>query len=221
MGTASGQPDAFFYFGAQITRTCEEQGRLGELVSLAADAANANPSIPTYKAGLAAALLESGDEDGARQLVERAAAESFSLPEDVAWLEGMINYSTVVIELHLPAPAEQLTELLAPFHDQIPHNTLIPHSPVATFLGGLASVLGRFEEGEAYFEEAAELSRRGQMKFAEAHTNMLWGRMLRTRNQPGDADRARSLLVRARDSGATRGYGMVERRATVELTTLA
>jgi hypothetical protein len=91
---------------------------------------------------------------------------------------------------------------------------------VATFLGGLASVLGRYEEGEAYFEEAAELSRRGQMKFAEAHTNMLWGRMLRTRNEPGDAERARSLLEHARDSAATHGYGTVERLATAELSTL-
>jgi DNA-binding SARP family transcriptional activator len=221
MGTASGQPDAFYFFGAQITRTCEEQGRLGELVSLAADAANENPSIPTYRAGLAAALFESGDHNGARELVERATAQSFSLPEDVAWLEGIINYATVVIELHLAAPAEQLTELLAPFRHQIPHNTLIPHSPVATFLGGLASVLGRYEEGESYFTEAAELSRRGEMKFAEAHTNMLWGRMLRTRNDPGDAERARSLLEHARDRAATRGYGTVERHATAELSRLA
>jgi len=202
-------------------RTRQQQGRFGELVSLVADAANENLSIPSYKAGLAAALLESGDENGARQLVGRAAAESFSLPEDGAWLEGIINYATVVIELHLPAQAEQLTILLAPFHNQVPHNTLIAHSPVATFLGGLASVLGRFDEGEAYFREAAALNRRGQMKFAEAHTNILWGRMLRTRKEPGDADRARSLLEHARDSGATRGYGSVERQATAELSTLA
>jgi DNA-binding SARP family transcriptional activator/tetratricopeptide (TPR) repeat protein len=218
MGTASGQPDARAFYGGQIMGTRQQQGRSGELVAFVADAASKNPSIPTYKAGLAVALLEAGDENGARQLVDQAAAESFSLPEDVAWLEGMINYATVVIELHLPAQAEQLIELLAPFRDQIPHTTLISHSPVATFLGGLASVLGRFEEGEAYFQEAAELSRRGRMKFAEAQTNMLWGRMLRSRNEPGDPDRARSLLQQARDRAATRGYGMVERQAMAELS---
>jgi DNA-binding SARP family transcriptional activator/tetratricopeptide (TPR) repeat protein len=221
IGTASGQPDAFAFFGAQIMRARVQQGRSGELVSLIADAAKENPSIPTYKAGLAAALLESGDEDEARQLVRRAAAESFSLPEDIAWLEGITGYATVVIRLHLAAEAEQLIELLAPFRHQVPHTTLIPSSPVATFLGGLASVLGRFEEGEAYFEEAAELSRRGQMKFAEAHTNILWGRLLRTRNEPGDIERARSLLEHARDSAATGGYAMVERVATAELSTLS
>jgi tetratricopeptide (TPR) repeat protein len=221
MGTASGQPDAFAFYGVQIMRTRVQQGRFGEFVSFMANAANENPSIPSYKAGLAVALLESGDEDGARQLVGQAGAESFSLPEDIAWLEGILGYATVVIRLHLPAQAEQLIALLAPFRDQVPHNTLVPNSPVATFLGGLASMLGRLEEGEAYFKEAAELNRRGGMKFAEAHTNILWGRMLRTRNESGDADRARSLLEEARDSGATHGYGMVERQATTELSTLA
>jgi DNA-binding SARP family transcriptional activator len=220
MGTASGQPDASAFYGAQIMRTRLQQGRFGELVSLIADAVNENPSIPSYRAGLAVALLESGDENGARQLVGRAAAESFSLPEDIAWLEGILGYATVVIKLHLRAPAEQLIALLAPFRNQIPHNTLFPNSPVATFLGGLASVLGRYEEGDAYFTEAAELSRRGQMKFAEAHTNILYGRMLRTRNEPGDAHRARSLLEHARDSSATRGYATAERQAIAELSTL-
>jgi hypothetical protein len=221
MGTASGQPDASTVYGVQIMRARQQRGRLGELVSLVADAANENPAIPTFKAGLAVALLESGDEDGARELVGQAAAESFLLPEDGAWLEGLINYATVVIELHLSAEAEQLIALLAPYRSQIPHNALISHSPVATFLGGLAGVLARYEEGQAYFEEATELSRRGHMKLAEAHTNILWGRMFRTRNEPGDAERARALLEHARDSAATHGYGTVERQARTELSALA
>ena len=57
-----------------------------------------------------------------------------------------------------------------------------------------------------------------EMKFAEAYTNMLWGRMLRTRNGPGDADRAQSLLEQARESAVSRGYATVERRASAELS---
>jgi DNA-binding SARP family transcriptional activator len=221
IGTASGQPDASTFYGVQIMRARVQQGRFGELVSRIASAADENPAIPTFKAGLALALLDSGDDSGARELVERAAAESFSLPEDGAWFEGVINYTIVAIELHLTAEAEQLIALLAPFHDQVPHNTLISHSPVATFLGGLASVLGRYQEGEAYFEEASELSRRGHMKFAEAQTDMLWGRMLRSRDEPGDVERARTLLEQARATAAIRGYALVERQAMAELSTLA
>ncbi len=52
-GSASGQPDAFQYYGIQLMKTRDMQGRLGELVSLIADAADQNPSIPTFKAVLA------------------------------------------------------------------------------------------------------------------------------------------------------------------------
>ena len=88
--------------------------------------------------------------------------------------------------------------MLAPFEDQVPHNGLIPQEPVATHLGGLATVLGRYEEAEPYFEKAAELNARGGMRYAEAQTNLLWGRMLRMRNGPGDTDRAREVLEQAR-----------------------
>ena len=50
---------------------------------------------------------------------------------------------------------------------------------------------------------------------------MLWGRMLRARNGPGDADRARELLEQARESAAVHGYAMVERRANTELSKLS
>jgi hypothetical protein len=221
LGAASGQPDAAGYHNAQIARTRLQQGRTGELGErflLALE--KVIPSMPSYRAGLAVTLLESGDENRARQLVDQAAAESFSLPEDFAWLDGMVGYATVVIELHLPAAAEQLSELLAPYRDQVPENQGHPQPPVAMFLGGLASVLQRFNEADAYFQEAAELNRRGQMKFAQAHTNMLWGRMLRTRDEPCDADRARSLLEHARDIAATHGYATIERQARAELSTL-
>lgn len=61
---------------------------------------------------------------------------------------------------------------------------------------------------------------RGQMTFAETHTKLLWGRMLGIRSGPGDTDRARVLLEQTRESAATRGYAMVERRAMAELSKL-
>jgi class 3 adenylate cyclase/tetratricopeptide (TPR) repeat protein len=221
MATASGQPDAFALYGVQLMQTRYEQGRMGELVSLIADTAEQNPSMPAFRAALAAAHLDAGDEAAARGLVDEAAADSFSLPEDSAWFEGIFCYARVVIELQLRAHGERLIELLVPFRDQVPHNGLIPQPPVATYLGGLATVAGRYEEAESYFEQAAELNTRGEMRFAEAETNMYWGRMLRARNGPGDTDRARELLEQARESAATRGYAMVERRASAELSKLS
>ncbi len=45
--------------------------------------------------------------------------------------------------------------------------------------------------------------------------------MLRTRNGPGDADRAQELLQQARESAVARGYAMVERQANAELSKLS
>jgi class 3 adenylate cyclase/tetratricopeptide (TPR) repeat protein len=221
MGTASGQPDAFAFYGVQLMETRFEQGRLGELVSLVADAAEQNPTMPVYRAALAAAYLHAGNEEAARELVDGAAADSFALPDDNTWFDGMVEYAWVVIELQLRPYGDPLIKLLVPFRDQVPHDVLIPHPPVATFLGGLTTVVDRFEEAESYFEQADELNTRGEMKFAEAYTHMLWGRMLRTRNGPGDADRARELLEQARENAAARGYAMVERQANAELSKLS
>ncbi len=220
VGTASGQPDAFTYYGIQLMMTRDQQGRMGELVPLVADAAERNRSMPTFTAALAAAHLNAGNEEAARELVDAAAADSFALPEDNAWFDGMANYTRVVTELKLRASAERLIERLAPFRDQVPHNGIIPQPPVAMYLGGLAIVVDRFEEAESYFMQAADLNTSGEMKYAEAYTNMLWGRMLRIRDEASDADRARELLELARESAAAHGYVIVERLAQAELSKL-
>jgi class 3 adenylate cyclase len=221
IGTASGQPDAFPFYGTQIMVIRLQQGRIGELVSLIAEIVEQNPGVPSYRGALAAAALDAGDEASARRLVQEAAADGFALPMDTAWLDGIVMYARPTIELAIPSAASALFKLLAPFHRQVPHQGLLCHEPVAMFLGALASVLGRYGESETYFEESSERCVAGSMRFAEAYTNMLWGRMLRTRNEPGDADRARGLLEQARESAATRGYAMVERQANAELSNMS
>ena len=221
VGTAGGEPDAFAFYGVQLMKIRDEQGRLEELESLIAESAEHNPSIPALRAALAATHLEAGDEAAAQELIDEAAAASFSLPRDNAWFDATVNYARVVIELRLHPHGQALINLLDPFRDQVPHNALIPQPPVATYLGGLATVAERFEEAESYFTQAADLNARGGMKFAQAYTNMLWGRMLRIRNGPGDAGRARQLLRQARESAAAHGYAMVERQAEAELSVLS
>ena len=140
VGTAGGEPDAVPFYGIQLMRTRDAQGRLGELESLIAESAGQNPTIPALRAALAAAHLDAGDEAAARELIDGAAALSFSLPDDSAWFDAMVNYARVVIELRLHPHDEALIDLLDPFRDQVPHNALIPQPPVATYLGGLATV---------------------------------------------------------------------------------
>jgi tetratricopeptide (TPR) repeat protein len=197
------------------------EGRTGELVPLIAEAVDKNPAIPTFRAVLASAQLDAGDEESARALFDEAATTLFSLREDNTWMDGMVNFARVAIGLALGEHSGKLLELLGPYSDQVPEDGLIPLEPVSMFLGGLATVLGRYDDAERYFEEAAELNERGQMMFAEAHTNMLWGRMLRQRGHPGDADRSRTLLEQARTNAAGQDYARIERQAAEELSKLA
>jgi hypothetical protein len=67
----------------QIRQTNSD--RMAELVSLIADTADQNPSIPTSRAALAAANLDAGDEAAAQEPVDEAAADSFSLPRSHRW----------------------------------------------------------------------------------------------------------------------------------------
>jgi class 3 adenylate cyclase/tetratricopeptide (TPR) repeat protein len=218
LGTSSGQPDALAYYGALLMTIRYQQGRSGEVVALVAEAAEQNPAVAAFTAALAGSRFEAGDVAGARKLLDRASAGSFSFPEDLTWFDAMFAYGRVVVELGLGEHAHVLLERLAPFHGQIPHNGVNTQEPAAMLLGALATVLGRYEVAEMYFAEAAELNTRGGMRFADAHTKMLWGRMLRQRGGHGDAVRARALLVEAREIAGGQGYAGIERRATAELS---
>lgn len=221
IGSACGQPDALSFFGVQLMGTRRMQGRYGELVPLITDVVKQYPTIPTFKAVLACACLDGGDEAAARDIYHEGAGASFSLPQDQSWLDGIIRYARVATELQLVDHAETLAELLSPFHGQVPYTGLTPSEPVALSLAGLMTLLGRYDEAEAYFAEAAELNTRGAMVYSEANTNRLWGRMLRQRGGAGDAERARHLLEGARSTAAERGYALVQQAAAAELEGLS
>ncbi len=213
IGTECGQPDAISFYGTQMMFVRHQQGRLGELLPIIASVSN-ETSMPGYRGGLAAAHLDAGEEREALALLESAAADGFaSLTMGIGWLEGVITYTQVAIELQVAQPAALLFDLLAPYHGQVGFNGLIPLEPVAMYLGGLASVIGRYQEAEDYFVQSAEISARMSAQFFAARTDLLWGRMLLESKAQGDAERGRGLLTRAHTSGAANGYRNVERIA--------
>ena len=111
-------------------------------------------------------------------------------------------------------------DLPAQNHAQVGFNGLIPLEPVALYLGALASVLGRYEEAEPYFFEAAECSARMGTVFPTTRTDLWWGGMLVERGAHDDADRARDFLTRARATATAQGYAKVERSAGYALRRL-
>jgi class 3 adenylate cyclase len=169
IGNSSGQPDAFLIYGTQLMLARYQQNRLGELVTLIEQVAADNTGVPAFSAALAIALLQSGDHDRAASIMKEYAADDFrTVREDAQWLLTVLIYAAIAVELEIGAPAQILIDLLAPFHDQVPYNTVIAAEPVAYFLGGLARVCGRYEEAARYFAEAADIAARGDMTFARA-----------------------------------------------------
>jgi hypothetical protein len=94
-----------------------------------------------------------------------------------------------------------------------PAGSLNAEGPVSHYLGGLATVLGRYNAADAHFTQASAFNERLHAAFFAARTNLSWGKMLAERNAPGDADKARDLLTKAHAVAVTNGYRNVERRA--------
>jgi tetratricopeptide (TPR) repeat protein len=217
IGNDSGQPDAFAFYGGQLTLLRLGQGRLSELVGLL-EQISADTPVQGYTAALALAHVEAGSTEAARRLLDAVVSDGFSsVPFDNAWGAAMAFYAEVSIELADKGSAATLYELFAPYHDQVPYTGLTPHEPISWYLGGLATVLGRYDEAEAHFAEAAELNSAGVRRCSEARTELACGRMLLQRDAPGDLERARGLLTRAQATAAANAYATVEQRARAVL----
>jgi class 3 adenylate cyclase len=220
-GTDGGQPDAATIFGVQLMSVSIQRGTMGELVPLIEQAIADNPGIPTLKATLAVAHAEGDRTDDARRLLEELAIADFELPLDVVWLTGMARCADAVIECGDARHARALFDRLAPWTDQWSTSAgLNSQGPVSLYLGGLATVLGRYGEADAFFSRSAGLSERMGAKFFTAQTELLWGRMLAERRAPGDIEKSRDLLTKARTIAATNGYASTERRAAAALQPL-
>ena len=214
LGTSSAQPDAFGFYGAQLMVTRYQQGRLAELAPLISDVAEQNPGVAAYQAAVALGHTEAGNDAEALALLERASADGFAgILRDVTQLDAVAIYVRVTTELGARGPAEPLLAFLAPYREQLVFQGVSVHDPVSYYLGALSAVLGRDEAAESHFAEALEMSMRGRMRFAQAQTQLAWGRMLMARPAASQQHRARAFLEEARATASVHGYGAVERRA--------
>jgi hypothetical protein len=125
-------------------------------------------------AALALAHVEDGHLDDARRLLEQAAAADFEYPLDGNWLSTLAYYAEAAIACRDSKCSRTLFDRLGPWADQAPYPGLIIDSPVSHYLGGLATVLGRYDEADTYFAHAAAFNDRASAKFFAARTNLSW-----------------------------------------------
>ena len=221
IGTESGQPDAEFIFGGQFMMVHHQRGNIDALSALIEDMAGSAPATAGVLAGaLAIADIEAGRIDEARSRLDAFAARGFALEMNPVWVTGMAFHTEAAIELGDPEFCGPIYEQLLPWSDQWTDNGATAACPVAHYLGGCASVLGRHDEAGRWFAESARMCAAMGAKFFGAQTELLWGRMLAERAVPGDVERARELLSHAHGVATAMGYRAVEDRAQSALARL-
>jgi tetratricopeptide (TPR) repeat protein len=222
IGTESGQPDAAIIYGTQLIMVRGQRGTMNELIPLIEQMASDAPEISPWMFGslLAKAHVEVDRTEEALAHLEAFAAAGFDLQLDQVWLSGMVDFADAAVECRHAASAAHLFELLAPWHAQLPSTGASALPPVSHYLGGLADVLGRYDEADAFFSQSAAMSERMGAKFFAARTDLWWGTLLARRNRPGDMKAAAALLTKSQRVAQALGYGNVDRRATKALETL-
>jgi tetratricopeptide (TPR) repeat protein len=179
-----------------------------------------NPGMIALVAGLALAHAEAGQVEDACQLLKKADAQELDTPSSGTWLTAMAVFAEVAIECRDARGARRQFERLAPWASQSSAGALIAEGPISHYLGGLASVLGHYDEADVYFSQAAAVNHRVGAKFFAARTDLSWGKMFAKRGAPGDTEKARDLLSRAQTVAAAHAYGRVESRAAAALQRL-
>ena len=112
----------------------------------------------------------------------------------LAWLTAMTLSADVAAYLEHRAAAPLLAELLAPWRDQLAFSGMTCEGSVARPLGLALATAGRFDEADEAFAQAAAVHERIDAPIELARTRVNWARMLSSRGQSGDPERARELL---------------------------
>lgn len=216
----TGQPDAMSIYGAQLVGIRWHQGRLSEIADLIAGVAESNPTIRTFRAGLARTYIESGREDEARHVLEAEARSGFDHPDDRLILTYLCQCAEAAVWLDDRTSAARLYERLAPWPQYVGSTGVSHYGFVAHYLGALATVLGHYEDAEAHLAWALSAHESIPAPFFAARTNLEWAKMLRARRGPGDLDGAAQHAGAALEAARRYGCAVVQRRAEALLSAL-
>lgn len=171
--------------------------------------AAAQPAMPCWRAGLAAALADGGRDDEARLELDRLVADDFaSIPRDNLWLAAMALLCEAIAKLDLPQQARALHAQLVPFAGR---NVVLPTvaflGPVELWLGVLARVAGRDAEALEQLAAARTRARRIGARTSLARIDVEEAAVLLRDGGGDDAGRRRAgeLLERAAAAAAEIG----------------
>lgn len=148
LGHEAGQEDAPAFFFAQHVVVHFQRGTLGDLVPLVEQV---EATLPNLDLGAIFALVcaEGGQTEEALRHLAAFAASDFTMPMDPIWLMAMAAYAEAITQCGVAEYAEPVLEQLAPWaHMLATPGGLSVLGRVSHFAGGLAAMLGRYDEAE-------------------------------------------------------------------------
>jgi tetratricopeptide (TPR) repeat protein len=197
------------------------QGRLDETIEAIEEAVSENPGVPVYRAALISALCSVDRLDDARALFEPLAANRFTdFPFDLVWLTSLTYCADAAASLEHRAAARLLATLLAPWRNQLAFTGITCEGSVARPLGLALATVGRLDEADEAFAQAAAIHERIDAPIDLARTRVNWARMLSDRGQGGDLERSRELLDIGLTTATRLGLATIKRHAQTVLATL-
>jgi DNA-binding CsgD family transcriptional regulator len=153
----SGQPDALPPYISQLCSIRWQEGRLGELAPLLAQALRQYPGLPGFRSLVALAHAEAGEPDFAREVLESDVATRFAgLPRDPFWIATVVDYAHAVARLDDREAATLLHGILDPYRGRLATTAVAVWGLVDHALGRLELVLGEEETGRRSLRTAIE-----------------------------------------------------------------
>ena len=214
LGDATGQPEARLFSATTLFGIRLEQGHLEEIEQTWAEIVTSYPGLRVALAMMGLLYTETGHDSQAKQCFEELANSDFGhIPPDNLWLQAMCHCATMCSHFTDQPRARLLTALLAPYSDQIAGTPVGWFGSVAHHLASLAVTLRHWEQAEEHFAVAEATHERIGAPTWLARTRLEWARMLLTRRQPGDEERAWEFRDQALASAREFGLGSVEWRA--------
>ncbi len=212
VGTRTGQPDAFLYYGACLFQLRREQGRVAELVELLEQTMEASPGLHVVRAALMVIYCDVQREADAARLFEIDAADGFALlPRDASWIAAVADLGEVAAHLGDVARAALVLELLSPYAGRLVCAGPMCEGPIEFYLGLVTAAIGRIDDAAALFSSAIATCDRIGAPFWRARAMLELAEV--TRAGGADPDEWRGVLTDAVAVATDIGAAGIEQRA--------
>src|SRR5262249_7365253 len=196
------------FFGVQSFLVREEEGRFGELESMATMMAEQAENLPVWRAARALLHGELGHTEAAQEAIAELGTPGFGdLPPDGNLLATYARLADACALLEAPRFAEPLLPLLAPHVDSVVISAMMACclGSAARYAGLLAHTLGQLDAAVVYFEKALATNERIGALLQLAPPQREPARPPPARGAPGERDRAATLAPARRATAARLG----------------